>query len=91
MNDNNYSECTMMIANRMMDLLENQDAARLQATVIAFAACGVYDPPFGKEISLDLLLDLTDLIQNSGYFPLRNLEDCASAFEAARMTAATLN
>jgi hypothetical protein len=72
-----------IIGNKMMELLDKPNGARLQAMVIAMACMGVYSPPFGKRISSDDLILITDFIEAAGRFPLRSLEDCVRAFDLA--------
>jgi len=72
-----------LMGERLLKLVNKPDAARLQATVIAMACMGVYSPPFGKAIDGDLLILTTAAIEARGCFPLRTIEDCVSAFDAA--------
>lgn len=72
-----------LMGAKMLGLLSHPRAGRLQATAIALACMGVFSGPDGATCDVDLLNTLTDIIEANGCFPLRTLEDCVSAFDAA--------
>jgi len=72
----------------MHAMRETQDLnpARLQATVVALAALGVYTPPFGKELPVDLINETVETLVATGLFPAESEEDCALLFLGGLMS-----
>jgi len=74
-----------LMGAKMLGLLSHPRAGRLQAMVIAMACMGVFSGPDGVVCDVGLLNILTDIVEAKGWFPLRTLEDCVSAFDTALM------